>query len=50
MHHALRISAISCGDDIGVGLCTDPGALPGVGLLADHVTAAFTELATAAPA
>jgi len=50
MHHALRISAISCGDDIGVGLCTDPGALPGVGLLADHVTAAYTELATAAPA
>ena len=25
---ALRISAISCAGDLGIGLCTDPQALP----------------------
>jgi diacylglycerol O-acyltransferase / wax synthase len=48
-HHALRISAISCGTDIGIGLCTDPNALPGVAGLADAIDDSFTELRTAAP-
>ena len=47
MHHALRISAISCGGDIGVGLCTDPNALPDVERLAGHIDAAYAELAAA---
>jgi hypothetical protein len=32
--HALRISALSCGDAITIGLCTDPEAVPGVERLA----------------
>jgi len=47
-HHALRISAISCGTDIGIGLCTDPNALPGVAGLAEAIDDSFTELRTAA--
>ena len=47
-HHALRISAISCGTDIGIGLCTDPNALPGIAGLAEAIEDSFTELRTAA--
>ncbi len=47
-HHALRISAISCGTDIGIGLCTDPNAVPGVAGLAEAIDDSFTELRTAA--
>lgn len=43
-HHSLRISAISCDGDIGIGLCTDPSALPGIPELADAITRAYTEL------
>jgi diacylglycerol O-acyltransferase / wax synthase len=46
--HALRISAISCGDEMGVGFCTDPTALPGVAELAEDVAAAYRELAARA--
>ena len=49
-HHALRISAISCGTDIGIGLCTDPNAVPGVAGLAEAIDDSFTELHTAASA
>lgn len=42
--HALRISAISYAGTIGVGVCTDPGALPGVGRLADAIGASIAEL------
>jgi diacylglycerol O-acyltransferase len=49
-HHALRISAISCAGDLGIGLCTDPGALPDVAGLADAIEAAYAELRTAATA
>jgi hypothetical protein len=47
-HHALRISAISCGADIGIGLCTDPNALPGIAGLAEAIDDSFTELRAAA--
>jgi len=47
-HHALRISAISCAGDMGIGLCTDPTALPDIAALADCVEAAYTELRAAA--
>ena len=47
-HHALRISAISCGTDIGIGLCTDPNALPGIAGLAEAIDDSFAELQTAA--
>jgi diacylglycerol O-acyltransferase len=47
-HHALRISAISCAGDLGIGLCTDPQALPDVARLADAITCAYDELRTAA--
>ncbi len=47
-HHALRISAISCGTDIGIGLCTDPNALPGIAGLAEAIDDSFTELGRAA--
>ncbi|GJF12844.1 hypothetical protein NGTWS0302_02820 [Mycolicibacterium cyprinidarum] len=47
-HHALRISAISCSGDIGIGLCTDPRALPDVAGLADRIDASYAELHTAA--
>ncbi|MDY6997134.1 MAG: wax ester/triacylglycerol synthase family O-acyltransferase [Actinomycetota bacterium] len=48
LHHALRISAISCSGDIGIGMCTDPTALPGVAGLADALEASYAELAAAA--
>ena len=47
-HHALRISAISCAGDMGIGLCTDPTALPDIAALADCIEAAYDELRTAA--
>jgi len=48
LHHALRISAISCAGDLGVGLCTDPQALPDVAGLADAIERSYVELRTAA--
>ena len=47
-HHALRISAISCAGAIGIGLCTDPAALPGVAGLSDAIGRAYRELRDAA--
>ena len=47
-HHSLRISAISCSGDIGIGLCTDPSALSGIAELADAITRAYEELRGAA--
>ncbi|AKK29961.1 wax ester/triacylglycerol synthase domain-containing protein [Mycobacterium sp. EPa45] len=47
-HHALRISAISCAGDMGIGLCTDPNALPDIAGLADCIDAAYEELRAAA--
>ncbi|WP_179466559.1 wax ester/triacylglycerol synthase domain-containing protein [Mycolicibacterium vinylchloridicum] len=47
-HHALRISAISCAGDIGIGLCTDPTALPDIASLAGCVEASYDELRSAA--
>jgi len=47
-HHALRISAISCSGDIGIGLCTDPSALPGIAGLADAIERSYAELRSAA--
>jgi diacylglycerol O-acyltransferase len=46
--HALRISAISCADVLGIGLCTDPEALPGVAGLADAIDRSLIELRRAA--
>lgn len=46
-HHALRISAISCAGVIGVGLCTDPTALPDIARLADLIERAHLELRSA---
>jgi diacylglycerol O-acyltransferase len=48
VHHALRISAISCAGDLGIGLCTDPQALPGVAGLADAIERSYLELRSAA--
>ena len=47
-HHALRISAISCADEIGIGLCTDPLAFPDVARLAECIEASYLELRDAA--
>ena len=47
-HHALRISAISCAGTVGIGLCADPTALPGMGLLATAIDASLLELRGAA--
>jgi hypothetical protein len=47
-HHALRISAISCAGNLGIGLCTDPTALPEVAALADAIEASYLELRRAA--
>jgi hypothetical protein len=47
-HHALWISAISCAGDMGIGLCTDPNALPGIAGLANCVEAAYAEMRGAA--
>ncbi len=46
-HHALRISAISGAGDIGIGLCTDPRALPGVASLAEAMDNAHAQLVAA---
>jgi WS/DGAT/MGAT family acyltransferase len=43
-HHALRISAISCAGDLGIGLCTDPQALPDVARLAEAIRNSYDEL------
>jgi WS/DGAT/MGAT family acyltransferase len=48
MHHALRISAISCAGIVGIGLCTDPKALPDIAALAEAIEASYVELRTAA--
>jgi hypothetical protein len=48
MHHALRISAISCAGNVGIGLCTDPQALPDVDGLAEAIERAYVELRSAA--
>jgi hypothetical protein len=45
--HALRVSAISCAGNVGIGLCTDPEALPGVGDLAVAIDESFAELRAA---
>ena len=42
--HALRISAISCGGSVGIGLCTDPDAVEGVAELAEAIDASLVEL------
>ncbi|MGB8504266.1 wax ester/triacylglycerol synthase domain-containing protein [Mycobacterium sp.] len=47
-HHALRISAISCAGDIGIGLCTDPQALPDIARLAEAIERSYAELRSAA--
>jgi WS/DGAT/MGAT family acyltransferase len=43
-HHALRISAISCSGTVGIGLCTDPSAVPGIDGLTDAIGRAYSEL------
>ncbi|MGH7291468.1 MAG: WS/DGAT domain-containing protein, partial [Myxococcota bacterium] len=43
-----RISAVSCAGDVGIGLCTDPRALPDVARLADCIEASYTTLRDAA--
>jgi hypothetical protein len=48
MHHALRISAISCASDVGIGLCVDPLALPDVAGLAAAIDSSHAELRSAA--
>ncbi|MEN0138554.1 MAG: wax ester/triacylglycerol synthase domain-containing protein [Rhodococcus sp. (in: high G+C Gram-positive bacteria)] len=48
VHHALRISAISCAGVVGIGLCTDPEALPDVARLAVAMDDSYTELRNAA--
>jgi diacylglycerol O-acyltransferase / wax synthase len=47
-HHALRISAISCAGDLGIGLCTVPNALPDLARLADAIDGSYAELRSAA--
>ena len=46
-HHALRITAISCAGEMGIGLCTDPTALPDIARLADAIEASYAELLSA---
>ncbi|WP_328362225.1 WS/DGAT domain-containing protein [Mycobacterium sp. NBC_00419] len=46
-HHALRITAISCAGEMGIGLCTDPNALPDITRLADAIEASYAELLSA---
>jgi WS/DGAT/MGAT family acyltransferase len=48
LHHALRISAISCAGDIGIGLCVDPQAVPDVSGLAAAIENSYSELRNAA--
>jgi hypothetical protein len=45
--HALRVSAISCAGTVGIGLCTDPEALPGVAALAIAIEDSLAELRAA---
>jgi WS/DGAT/MGAT family acyltransferase len=47
-HHALRISAISCSEDFGIGLCVDPQAVPHVSRLAEAIGRSYAELRSAA--
>lgn len=47
-HHALRISAISCAGEIGIGLCTDPSAPPGIAGLTDAIERSYAELRSVA--
>ena len=47
LHHALRISAISCAGELTVGLCTDPSALPDVARLATAIERSYDELRSA---
>lgn len=47
LHHALRISAISCAGEISVGLCTDPQALSDIARLAAAIERAFADLRAA---
>jgi WS/DGAT/MGAT family acyltransferase len=42
--HALRASAISLAGRMGLGFCTDPGAVPGVGDLAEGLDESLEEL------
>ncbi|MFJ3102236.1 wax ester/triacylglycerol synthase domain-containing protein [Streptomyces sp. NPDC086835] len=46
--HALRVSAISYAGTVGVGICTDPEALPGIAGLADAISGSIAELRRAA--
>lgn len=43
-HHVLRISAISCAGEVGIGLCTDPQALPGITGLAAAIDDSYAQL------
>ncbi len=47
-HHALRISSLSCAGELGIGLCTDPTALPGVARLAESIESSYAEIRDAA--
>jgi WS/DGAT/MGAT family acyltransferase len=42
--HALRASAISCSGSVGIGLCTDPDAVAGIGELAAAIDGSLAEL------
>jgi len=42
--HALRVSAISCGGEMGFGMCTDPSALEGLEHLARGLESSLDEL------
>jgi diacylglycerol O-acyltransferase len=46
--HALRVSAISYAGAVGIGVCTDPEALPGIAELADAIGDSIAELRRAA--
>jgi WS/DGAT/MGAT family acyltransferase len=46
--HALRASAISASGLVGIGLCTDPDAVPGVGTLGEAIDSSLAELRAAA--
>jgi diacylglycerol O-acyltransferase / wax synthase len=46
--HALRVSAISYAGAVGVGVCTDPEALPGIAELAEAIGDSIAELRAAA--
>ena len=45
--HALRVSAISCSGEIGIGLCTDPDAVAGIDALAAAIDRSLVELGAA---